>query len=184
MKFFQTSLAWSAALILATLPGLAQAAGKHPTYQLYINQESYGVVVFPKSAVFRQLDAYLESLGFEPVASGEAVMRFGGKKENMTYMMPPEVQEKFRIEKFVILQILGGQAGIMVGIFEQHFGLTLPPKIFDFDAIKLNLPKTLDQFRRLDERQKTKNEFTRPEKPGAASRSGLNNGGDPSHADL
>jgi len=112
-------------------------------------------LIFPKDYVTPELEDFLASLDFKTVESGEAVMRFGEKRENMTYMMPPEVQEKHGLKKFIILQILGSQMGIMVGIYEQEFGLTLPPKIYPLEDVKRNIPKTLDQFRTQEGKKRT-----------------------------
>ena len=38
--------------------------------------------------------------------------------------------------------------GIMVGIYEQEFGLTLPTKVFIVDELKDNISKTLEVFNR------------------------------------
>jgi len=133
----------------------ASAAGPAVLYQLYINPERFGVVVFPKEGMPPELHRFLGSLDFKPVDSGEAVMRFGEKRENMTYMMPREVQEKHGIKKFIILQALAGNGGLMVGIYEQEYGLTLPPKVFDLETVKQNIPKTLDMFRQQEGRKKT-----------------------------
>ena len=62
--------------------------------------------------------------------------------------MPREVQKKHGLEKFIILQILNDGVGIMVGIYEQEFGLTLPTKVFIVQELKDNISKTLDIFRK------------------------------------
>ena len=124
-------------------------------YHLFKNPENYGLLIFPKGAASRELEEYIGTLDFNPVASGNAVMRFGEKKENMTKMMPLEVQEKHGIKKFIILQILAANKGILVGIYEQQYGLTLPPTIYKLEDIKKNIPKTLDMFRDQDGQRKT-----------------------------
>ena len=58
------------------------------------------------------------------------------------------MQKKHRLEKFIILQILNDGVGIMVGIYEQEFGLTLPTKVFIVQELKDNISKTLDIFRK------------------------------------
>ncbi len=136
--------AWIAIL---ALPFTADAGPKY-FYQLYNNSENFGLVIFPKERIFPELEHAVQSLGFKKLGSGEAVMRSGSKKENFTYMMPEEVQKKHRLEKFIILQVLADGVGIMVGIYEQEFGLTLPTKVFIVQELKDNISKTLDIFRK------------------------------------
>ncbi|MDP6736306.1 MAG: hypothetical protein QF732_07375, partial [Nitrospinaceae bacterium] len=78
--------------------------------------------------------------------SGKAVMRYGSKNENSTYMMPLEIQKKHSIEKFIVIQILGNQS-MLIAIFDPEWGLTLPSTMFQMDALKRNIPKTLNLFR-------------------------------------
>jgi len=136
-----------ALLVVTALPFTANAAGPKYHYQLYANQENFGLVIFPKKSIFPELEQTARSLGFKKIDSGEAVMRSGSKNENFTYMMPKEVQKKHRLEKFIILQILADGVGIMVGIYEQEFGLTLPTKVFAVQELKENISKTLGIFR-------------------------------------
>ncbi len=129
------------------LPFKAEAGDKY-FYQLYTNSENFGLVIFPRESIFPELEKTVQSLGFREAESGEAVLRSGSKNENFTYMMPKEVQKKYRLEKFIILQVLTDGVGIMVGIYEQEFGLTLPTKVFIVQELKDNLSKTLDVFRK------------------------------------
>ncbi|VAX30091.1 hypothetical protein MNBD_NITROSPINAE05-233 [hydrothermal vent metagenome] len=115
-------------------------------YQLYKNEENFGIVVFPKAQLPEELDQYIQSLLLTPVESGEAVMRSGSKGENETFMMPLDVQKKHSIEKFMVIQVLA-QFRMMIGIFDPEWGLTLPSSIFGFEEMKKNIPKTLDVFR-------------------------------------
>lgn len=135
-------------MLILALPFSVEAATPKYFYQLYTNPENLGLVVFPKESVFPELEEIIRSLDFKEAASGEAVMRSGNKKENFTYMMPQDVQEKHKLGKFIILQILNDGVGIMVGIYEQEFGLTLPTKIFIAQELKDNISKTLDIFRK------------------------------------
>lgn len=139
-------IVWAWVLVLA-LPFNAEAGSKY-FYQLYLQPENFGLVVFPKKMIFPELEETVQSLGFKKAESGEAVMRSGSKKDNFTYMMPEAVQKKHRLEKFIILQILTDGVGIMVGIYEQEFGLTLPTKVFIVDELKDNISKTLEIFHR------------------------------------
>ena len=148
-------LTW--AIVLA-LPFTVQAGSKY-FYQLHTNPENFGLVVFPKEKIFPELEQAIQSLGFKTVESGEAVMRSGNKKENFTYMMPMEVQKKHRLEKFIILQILNDGVGIMVGIYEQEFGLTLPTKVFIVQELQDNISKTLDIFRKQQKQEKEEIEW-------------------------
>ncbi len=134
-------------MLILALPFTVEAAPKY-FYQLYINPENFGLVVFPKESIFPELEEVVQSLDFKKAESGEAVMRSGSKKENFTYMMPKDVQKKHRLGKFIILQILNDGVGIMVGIYEQEFGLTLPTKVFIVQELKGNISKTLDIFRK------------------------------------
>ena len=158
-------LAW---LMVLALPFTADAGPKY-FYQLYTNPENFGLVVFPKENIFPELGQTIQSLGFKKVESGEAVMRSGSKKENFTYMMPKDVQKKHRLEKFIILQILTDGVGIMVGIYEQEFGLTLPTKVFIVQELKENISKTLDIFRKQLKQEKEEIEWI----PGAIIKRGL-----------
>ena len=141
------------ALILVTwfmtliLPFTAEAKSKY-LYRLYINPDNFGLVIFPEERIFPELEQTIQSLAFKKIESGEAVMRSGSKKENFTYMMPRDVQKKHRLEKFIVLQILTDGVGIMVGIYEQEFGLTLPTKVFVVEELKGNISKTLEIFRK------------------------------------
>jgi uncharacterized membrane protein len=145
-------------MILLALPFTAEAGSKYH-YQLYTTSENFGLVVFPKASLFTELEETIQSLGFKKAESGEAVMRSGSKKENFTYMMPKEVQKKYRLEKFIILQILSDGVGIMVGIYEQEFGLTLPTKVFIVQELKDNISKTLDIFRKQLKQEKEEIEW-------------------------
>jgi hypothetical protein len=135
-------------MFILALPFTVEAAAPRYFYQLYTNPESFGIVVFPRKSIFPELEATIQSLGFKKAESGEAVMRSGNKKENFTYMMPKDVQKKHRLEKFIILQILNDGVGVMVGVYEQEFGLTLPTKVFVVQELKDNISKTLDIFRK------------------------------------
>ncbi|MFQ5449186.1 MAG: hypothetical protein ACE5E9_01075 [Nitrospinaceae bacterium] len=123
-------------------------------YQLYKNSENFGIVVFPMENIFAELDNYIQSIPFEPVETGKAVMRFGSKGQNETYMMPPEVQKKYSMEKFIVLQILGDR-GMLVGIYDPDWGLTLPSPVYQLDEVKKNISKTLNIFRGTNPLRKT-----------------------------
>lgn len=132
-------------LLLTLCPGIIYAAPGYD-YQLYKNSESFGIVVFPRDQIFPELDRYIQSLVFEPVESGKAVMRFGTKGENETYMMPLEVQKKHAIEKFIVVQVLT-DTRLMIGVYDPEWGLTLPSSVYTMDDVKQNIPKTLNVFR-------------------------------------
>lgn len=117
-------------------------------YQMYTDIDNHGVVVFPKGYIFEDLDHFIKSLGFKDTESGVAVFRFGSVNRNATYMMPEETQKKYNVQKFVILQVLEDRASIMVGIWEQEHGLTLPSAVFRMDDVRNKLPQTLDIFRK------------------------------------
>ena len=138
-------LAW---LMIIALPFSVEAVAPKYFYQLYTHPENFGLVVFPKESIFPELTEVILSLGFKKAESGEAIMRSGNKKENFTYMMPEDVQKKHRLEKFIILQVMNDGVGVMVGIYEQEFGLTLPTKVFIVQELKDNISKTLDIFRK------------------------------------
>lgn len=136
------------AILLFTLLGLpfSALAGSEHEYQLYKNHENYGIVVFPKSFMFKELENYLLSIPFESAESGKAVMRHGTKNENATYMMPLEAQKRHSIEKFIIIQIIDPMS-MLVGVYDPEWGLTLPSAIVGMETIKQNIPKTLNVFR-------------------------------------
>jgi len=149
-------LAW---MMVLALPFSVEAAASKFMYQLYTHPESFGLVIFPKERIFTELEEVTQSLGFTKAESGEAVMRSGNKNENFTYMMPEDVQKKHRLEKFIILQIMNDGVGVMVGIYEQEFGLTLPTKVFIVQELKDNISKTLDIFRKQLKQEKEEIEW-------------------------
>ena len=116
-------------------------------YQLYKNYENFGILIFPKDQIFVELEEYIQEIGFNPVDSGQAVMRFGPNNENQTYLMPESVQIKHSMNRFIVLQVIAHQ-NILVGISDPEWGLTLPSAIFRLNGIKQNIPKTLNMFRK------------------------------------
>ena len=121
-------------------------AGSGYDYQLYKNHEDFGIVIFPKKYIFKALGDYIASISFSEVESGKAVMRRGSKNENATLMMPLDVQKKHSIEKFIVIQVLG-QYEMLAGIYDPEWGLTLPSATHGMEALKENIPKTLNIFR-------------------------------------
>ncbi len=117
-------------------------------YQLYKNPEEFGIVVFPKENTFPELEEYLDSINFKPLVSGKAAMRFGPREENGggTYMMPLEVQQQYGIKMFIIIQALENQ-NLLIGVYHPDWELTLPSSIFNLDAVKERIFKTLNVFR-------------------------------------
>lgn len=142
MKHFILALI---ALMLCIAPIQAQA-GSGYDYQLYKNNENFGIVVFPKKYIFKALGDYFASISFNAVKSGKAVMRRGSKNENATLMMPLKVQKQHSIEKFIVIQVLG-QDEMLAGIYDPEWGLTLPSARHGMVALKENIPKTLNIFR-------------------------------------
>ena len=130
-------------------------AGSGYDYQLYKNHENFGIVVFPKENISNDLDNYLKSIPFEVAESGKAVMRHGSKDENATYMMPLAVQKKHSIEKFIVIQILGDNS-MLAGIYDPQWGLTLPSTMYQLEAIKENILKTLNVFRGNNRQRQTR----------------------------
>ena len=124
-------------------------------YQLYKNFENFGILIFPKDRIFTKLGEYIQEIGFNPVESGQAVMRFGLKNENQTFMMPESVQNKHSMDRFIILQIIAN-GNMVVGIFDPEWGLTLPSPIHRLDEIKENIPKTLNLFRKHLKKRETR----------------------------
>ena len=145
------------ALTLFLLPIKAQA-GSNYDYQLYKNHEKYGIVVFPKKFIQKELRDYIASIAFSEVESGKAVMRRGSKNENESLMMPLEVQKKNSIEKFVVIQVLT-QREMLICIYDPEWGLTLPSSSFDMKTLKQNIPKTLNAFRGDNPQLKTAVEY-------------------------
>ena len=145
------------ALTLFLLPIKAQA-GSNYDYQLYKNHEKYGIVVFPKKFIQKELRDYIASIAFSEVESGKAVMRRGSKNENESLMMPLKVQKKNSIEKFVVIQVLT-EREMLIGIYDPEWGLTLPSSSFDMNTLKQNIPKTLNAFRGDNPQRKTAVEY-------------------------
>jgi len=116
-------------------------------YHLYKNIENFGIVIFPKARIYPELEQLIQSIKFEPIESGDAVMRFGTDGENSTYMMPKDVQDKYAIKKFIIFQILDDKS-LLVGIYDPDFGLTLLPRPYKLEEIRENIQETLKIFRR------------------------------------
>ena len=141
MKYLITLIA----LMLCIAP-IQTRAGSGYDYQLYTNHEDFGIVVFPKKYIFKALGDYIASISFSEVESGKAVMRRGSKNENATLMMPLDVQKKHSIEKFIVIQVLG-QYEMLAGIYAPEWGLTLPSATHGMEALKENIPKTLNIFR-------------------------------------
>ena len=150
-------IATTALAIFFLIPNITNAASIETgyDYQLYKNFENLGILIFPKDRIIKDLDQYVQQKGFNPIESGKAVMRFGLKNENQTFMMPKSVQEKYSMTRFIILQVIANQ-NMVVGIYDPQFGLTLPGPIYDLDGIKKNIPKTLNQFRKHLNKRETK----------------------------
>ena len=144
------------AILLFTLLGLpfSALADSEYEYQLYKNYENYGIVVFPKKNIFKDLESYLFSISFESAESGKAVMRRGTKNENATYMMPLEAQKRHSIEKFIVIQVIDSMS-MLVGVYDPEWGLTLPSAIVEMETIKQNIPKTLNVFRGQNRQRQT-----------------------------
>ena len=152
--------------VVFSLPGVINAAPANSgyNYQLYKNYENFGILIFPKDRIFTELDEHIQEIGFNPVETGQAVMRFGLKNENQTFMMPESVQKKHSIDRFIILQVIANN-NMVVGIFDPDWGLTLPGPIYILDKVKDNISKTLNLFRKhLKKREARKNEAVNPEK--------------------
>ena len=133
-------------------------------YQLYKNFENFGILIFPKDQIFVELEEYIQEIGFNPVDSGQAVMRFGPNNENQTYLMPESVQIKHSMNRFIVLQVIAHQ-NILVGISDPEWGLALPSAIFRLNGIKQNIPKTLNMFRKhLKKRETKRHELGNPKK--------------------
>jgi hypothetical protein len=150
MRYF-TSLLITLAFSLAPIQVWA---GSGYEYQLYKNHENFGIVIFPKKSIYKELNDYLTSIAFETVESGKAVMRRGSKNENETLMMPLAVQKKYSIEKFIVIQVLGKDA-MLAGIYDPEWGLTLPSAQHTLEALTENIPKTLNVFRGNNPQRKT-----------------------------
>ncbi len=136
------------ALCLSINPALADPSPDY-AYQLYKNMEDFGIVIFPKEGIFPELEQYIQSINFKPVESGKAVMRSGPDGESSTYMMPQDVQDRYAIKKFIVLQVLSDNR-LVAGIFDPDWGLTILPDKFRLDDIKENIRETLIIFSRTD----------------------------------
>ena len=138
------ALAVIGAILLASLPAFAVG---ETWYTLYKNRESFGILIFPSEHISPELTAIVQGAGFKKVESGQAVMRSGSKNLNATFMMPEAIQEKYLMERFITLQVLNN-GGILVGVFDPEWGLTLPTKVFGLDDVKSKIPQTLQIFRK------------------------------------
>ena len=147
-------------VIFFLIPNITKAASIKTgyDYQLYKNFENLGILIFPKDRIFKELDEYVQQKGFNPIESGQAVMRFGLKNENQTFMMPKSVQEKYSMTRFIVIQVIANQ-NMVVGIYDPQFGLTLPGPIYGLDGIKQNIPKTLNLFRKHLNKRETKRQI-------------------------
>jgi hypothetical protein len=147
-------------VIFFLIPNITKAASIKTgyDYQLYKNFEDLGILIFPKARIFKNLEEYVQQKGFNPVESGQAVMRFGLKNENQTFMMPKSVQEKYSMTRFIVIQVIANQ-NMVVGIYDPQFGLTLPGPIYGLDGIKQNIPKTLNLFRKHLNKRETKRQI-------------------------
>ena len=147
-----------------TKMGNAAPTNSGYNYQLYKNFENFGILIFPKDRIFTGLGEYIKAIGFNPVESGQAVMRFGLKNENQSLMMPESVQKKHSMDRFIILQVIAND-NMVVGIFDPEWGLTLPGPIFNLDGIKENISKTLNLFREhLKKKEAKKHQPDKPER--------------------
>jgi hypothetical protein len=153
MRLFATFIA----LTFFLFPMKARA-GSNYEYQLYKNHENYGIVVFPKKFIQKELTDYITSIAFSDIESGKAVMRRGSKNENETLMMPLEIQKKHSIKKFIVIQVLT-QREMLVGIYDPEWGLTLPSSAFGLETLKQNIPKTLNAFRGDNPQRRTAVEY-------------------------
>ena len=124
----------------------AFAAGE-TWYTLYKNRENFGILIFPSEHISFELKEFIQSSGFNEVETGHAVMRSGTKNLNSAFMMPEEIQKKYQMKRFITLQVLAN-GGIMVGVFDPEWGLTLPNKIFELEDVKKRVPETLKIFRK------------------------------------
>ena len=152
--------------VVLFLPRMINAAPTNSgyNYQLYKNYENFGILIFPKDQIFVELEEYIQEIGFNPVDSGQAVMRFGPNNENQTYLMPESVQIKHSMNRFIVLQVIAHQ-NILVGISDPEWGLTLPSAIFRLNGVKQNIPKTLNMFRKhLKKRETKRHELGNPKK--------------------
>ena len=145
------------ALILFLVP-MQATAGSSYDYQLYKNQENYGIVIFPKKFISKELRDHISSISFLKVESGKAVMRRGTKNQNESLMMPIDVQKKHSIEKFIVIQVLT-EREMLAGVYDPQWGLTLPSSSFGLEAFKTNIDKTLNVFRGDNPQRKIKIHF-------------------------
>ncbi|QPJ65490.1 MAG: hypothetical protein G3M78_08830 [Candidatus Nitrohelix vancouverensis] len=136
----------AAALFFCSILFTPQSDALAMDYQLYKNPEEFGIVVFPKENTYPELEEYLNSINFKPLVSGKAAMRYGPREENETFMMPLEVQQEHGIKMFIIIQVLENQ-NILIGVYHPDWELTLPSTIFNLDAVKERIFKTLNVFR-------------------------------------
>jgi hypothetical protein len=141
-------------LILSFISSSFANAKPNPSYTLYKNTLSQGIVVYPRTTPQSNLVDFVKKLDFKEVDSGQTVMRFGTNRENLALMMPESVQNKHEIKKFILVQQLSADE-YMVGVYHPEWGLTLPGPIFGLEELMANIPKTLNVFNNVKDGIKT-----------------------------
>ena len=155
MEYHLNTMRYFIVALIAAFFSFAPQAWAGYDYQLYKNHEDYGIVVFPKKYIYKELGDFIASVSFEAVESGKAVMRRGSKNENETLMMPLTVQKKHSIEKFIVIQVLSKDS-MLIGIYDPEWGLTLPSAQHGIEAMKKNIPRTLNVFRGSNPQRRTR----------------------------
>jgi hypothetical protein len=155
MEYHLNIMRYFTVALIATFFSFSPQAWAGYDYQLYKNHEDYGIVIFPKKYIYKELADFIVSVSFESVESGKAVMRRGSKNENETLMMPLAVQKKHSIKKFIVIQVLSKDS-MLVGIYDPEWGLTLPSSPHSIEAMRKNIPKTLNIFRGSNPQRRTR----------------------------
>jgi len=141
-------------LIVSLIISSFANARPNPSYTLYKNALNQGIVVYPSATSQSKLVDFVTKLDFKEVDSGQTVMRFGTNRENLALMMPENVQNKHKIQKFILIQQLSADE-YMVGVYDPEWGLTLPGPIFGLEELMANIPKTLNVFNNVKDGIKT-----------------------------
>lgn len=141
-------------LVLLLIICSIASAKPNPPYTLYKNTLNQGIVVYPSVTQQNKLIDFVTTLDFKEVASGQTVMRFGTNRENLALMMPENVQNEYKIKKFILIQQLSADE-YMVGVYDPEWGLTLPGPVFGLKELMVNIPKTLNVFNNVKDGIKT-----------------------------
>ena len=103
--------------ILLGLPSTVRA-GSDYDYQLYKNHENYGIVVFPKESISKDLDNYLKSIPFEVAEKRRKLLMKAQSKISKQSVS----KQRLNLPTRYVLDIYSNQVIVM---FISHFAYEL-----------------------------------------------------------